>query len=144
MQFPSILLLTLLITAISTISEGFSPVKSSPSPNYSINNNGNRKIPNRLVSTTASSSSSDADDILKPKYEIEPIALRIGHGFDIHRMAPIGDAGQPIVIADVTIDHEDQKVGQVIYTIDNSIIPFPSLISLSIRAFLTFSHPIYI
>lgn len=111
MQFPSILLLTLLITAIATISEGFSPVKSSPSSNYSTNNNGNRKIPHRLVSTTASSSSSDtsADDILKPKYEIEPIALRIGHGFDIHRMAPIGDAGQPIVIAGVTIDHEDQK-----------------------------------
>jgi len=117
MHFPSILLLTLLITAIiAPFSEGFSPVKqcssSSPSTTNSITtNSGNRRIPHRLVSTAASSSSSsdDKDDILKPKYEIEPMPLRIGHGFDIHRMAPIGDAGQPIVIAGVTIDHVDQK-----------------------------------
>jgi len=35
--------------------------------------------------------------------------MRIGHGFDIHRMAPIGDAGQPVVIGGVTVTHKDQK-----------------------------------
>ena len=50
------------------------------------------------------------DDIVKPAYEIEPIPTRIGHGFDIHRMAPIDEAGQPIVIGGVVIDHKDQKV----------------------------------
>jgi hypothetical protein len=50
------------------------------------------------------------DDILKPPYEIEPIPTRIGHGFDIHRMAPIEEAGQPIVIGGVVIPHSDQKV----------------------------------
>jgi 2-C-methyl-D-erythritol 2,4-cyclodiphosphate synthase len=48
---------------------------------------------------------------LVPEYEIERLPLRIGHGFDIHRMAPIEDAGQPIVIGGVVIDHVDQKVG---------------------------------
>jgi len=50
-----------------------------------------------------------ADDILKPKYEIESIPIRIGHGFDIHKMAPIGDAGQPVIIGGVVIPHKDQK-----------------------------------
>ena len=50
------------------------------------------------------------DDILKPPYEIEPIPIRVGHGFDIHRMAPIEEAGQPIVIGGVVIPHSDQKV----------------------------------
>lgn len=54
--------------------------------------------------------SSTADDLLKPSYEIEPISLRIGHGFDIHRMVPLEDAGQPVVIGGVTITHKDQKV----------------------------------
>mmetsp|Transcript_2747 Transcript_2747/g.3906 ORF Transcript_2747/g.3906 Transcript_2747/m.3906 type:complete len:251 (+) Transcript_2747:120-872(+) len=49
------------------------------------------------------------DDILKPKYEIEPLQTRIGHGFDIHRMAPIEEAGQPIVIGGVIVEHKDQK-----------------------------------
>mmetsp|Transcript_10597 Transcript_10597/g.21379 ORF Transcript_10597/g.21379 Transcript_10597/m.21379 type:complete len:96 (+) Transcript_10597:1918-2205(+) len=53
---------------------------------------------------------SETDDILKPKYDIEPIPLRIGHGFDIHRMAPLEEAGQPVVIGGVTIPHKDQKV----------------------------------
>lgn len=53
----------------------------------------------------------ETDDLLKPPYEIEPLPVRIGHGFDIHRMAPVQDAGQPIVIGGVTIDHKDQKVG---------------------------------
>jgi len=49
------------------------------------------------------------DDLLRPSYEIEPIPTRIGHGFDIHRMAPIDDAGQPIIIGGVIIPHVDQK-----------------------------------
>jgi hypothetical protein len=55
-------------------------------------------------------SSATNDDILKPPYEIEPIPTRIGHGFDIHRMAPLEEAGQPIVIGGVVIPHSDQKV----------------------------------
>jgi len=49
------------------------------------------------------------NDVLKPNYEIEPIPLRIGHGFDIHRMAPLEEAGQPVVIGGVEIPHKDQK-----------------------------------
>mmetsp|Transcript_16117 Transcript_16117/g.34954 ORF Transcript_16117/g.34954 Transcript_16117/m.34954 type:complete len:268 (+) Transcript_16117:172-975(+) len=49
------------------------------------------------------------DDLLKPSYDIEPIAIRIGHGFDIHRMAPLEEAGQPVVIGGVEIPHKDQK-----------------------------------
>mmetsp|Transcript_28315 Transcript_28315/g.51623 ORF Transcript_28315/g.51623 Transcript_28315/m.51623 type:complete len:248 (-) Transcript_28315:206-949(-) len=56
-----------------------------------------------------SSAVSTTDDLLTPKYQVEPIAIRIGHGFDIHRMVPIQDAGQPIVIGGVVIDHKDQK-----------------------------------
>lgn len=59
----------------------------------------------RRASTTTST-----EDLLKPSYEIEPIPIRIGHGFDIHRMAPLQDAGQPIVIGGVEITHKDQKV----------------------------------
>ena len=68
----------------------------------------------RLITNTLSlqsTASPEIDDILKPKYDIEPIPLRIGHGFDIHRMAPIEEAGQPIVIAGVDIVHKPQKVG---------------------------------
>lgn len=54
----------------------------------------------------------NSDDILKPKYEIEPLPLRVGHGFDIHRMAPLEEAGQPVVIGGVTIPHKDQKVSK--------------------------------
>jgi len=49
------------------------------------------------------------DDLLSPNYEIEKIPVRIGHGFDIHRMAPFHDAGQPVVIGGVTIPHGPQK-----------------------------------
>lgn len=56
------------------------------------------------------STAAETDDILKPKYEIESIPIRIGHGFDIHRMAPIQEAGQPIIIGGVEITHKDQKV----------------------------------
>nr|AYV97152.1 2-C-methyl-D-erythritol 2,4-cyclodiphosphate synthase [Haslea ostrearia] len=57
----------------------------------------------------SSAAASTADDLVKPAYEIEPIPVRIGHGFDIHRMAPIQDAGQPVVIGGVTITHKDVK-----------------------------------
>ena len=68
-----------------------------------------------VVRSTSLSSTTEAkqDDLLKPAYEIEPITIRVGHGFDIHRMAPIEDAGQPIVIGGVTITHKDQKVRQI-------------------------------
>eukprot|EP00549_Striatella_unipunctata_P009471 CAMPEP_0118677700 /NCGR_PEP_ID=MMETSP0800-20121206/2779_1 /TAXON_ID=210618 ORGANISM="Striatella unipunctata, Strain CCMP2910" /NCGR_SAMPLE_ID=MMETSP0800 /ASSEMBLY_ACC=CAM_ASM_000638 /LENGTH=256 /DNA_ID=CAMNT_0006573415 /DNA_START=24 /DNA_END=794 /DNA_ORIENTATION=- len=59
-----------------------------------------------LFSTAAAPST---DSLLSPEYEIEPISTRIGHGFDIHRMAPIEEAGQPVVIGGVTIEHKDQK-----------------------------------
>ena len=62
-----------------------------------------------LAASTASVDTS-TDDLLSPQYEIEPIQTRIGHGFDIHRMAPIQDAGQPVVIGGVEITHKDQKV----------------------------------
>ena len=34
-------------------------------------------------------------------------AIRIGHGYDIHRMAPREEAGQPLVIAGVKFDGSD-------------------------------------
>ena len=72
----------------------------------------------RTTSSTTSTAlplsavSSTQDDILKPAYDIEPIPIRIGHGFDIHRMAPLEEAGQPVVIGGVEIPHKDQKVRQ--------------------------------
>ena len=51
----------------------------------------------------------EISSILRPPYPIEAIPLRIGHGFDIHRMVPLSEAGQPIIIGGVTITHEDQK-----------------------------------
>ena len=68
--------------------------------------------------STATPPSSETDDILKPKYDIEDIPLRIGHGFDIHRMAPIEEAGQPVVIGGVTITHKDQKVSYLFFVDD--------------------------
>lgn len=60
------------------------------------------------------STASSTEDLLRPTYEVEPLPIRIGHGFDIHRMAPIQEAGQPIVIGGVEITHKDQKVGKVL------------------------------
>jgi 2-C-methyl-D-erythritol 2,4-cyclodiphosphate synthase len=57
------------------------------------------------TSTASSTANTNTDDLLRPDYEIEKIPLRIGHGFDIHRMAPRSEAGQPIVIGGVTIPH---------------------------------------
>ena len=55
------------------------------------------------------SPSTQTDSLMKPTYEVEKIPIRIGHGFDIHRMAPIDEAGQPVVIGGVVIDHKPQK-----------------------------------
>ena len=65
--------------------------------------------------STTHLSSTTTDDLLKPDYEIAPLPIRIGHGFDIHRMAPLQEAGQPVVIGGVTIDHKDQKVKRVTF-----------------------------
>jgi hypothetical protein len=66
------------------------------------------------TSSSLLSTAAETDDILKPKYEIESIPLRIGHGFDIHRMAPLQDAGQPVIIGGVEITHKDQKVKPIL------------------------------
>lgn len=63
-----------------------------------------------VAGTGKSKTAVSASTELKPSYDIEPVSIRIGHGFDIHRMAPIGDAGQPIIIGGVEITHKDQKV----------------------------------
>jgi 2-C-methyl-D-erythritol 2,4-cyclodiphosphate synthase len=97
MMSPSIISLLLLSSAaVVQTTEAFSP--SSPTTTS-------------ITSSSALSSSTteSEDDLLKPKYEIEPVPLRIGHGFDIHRMAPLEEAGQPVVIGGVIIDHKDQK-----------------------------------
>ena len=88
----------LLLLSLASASDGFAP-------SY---------LTSKSITSTSSSSllstSTETDDILKPKYEIESIPIRIGHGFDIHRMAPIEEAGQPVVIGGVEITHKDQKV----------------------------------
>lgn len=67
---------------------------------------GKRSVHTVTVRDTATST----DSILQPAYEVEKLPIRIGHGFDIHRMAPIQEAGQPIVIAGVKVTHTpDQK-----------------------------------
>ena len=82
-------------------SNAFAPTRSSSSVGRSINTISNSQL---------FAEEGDDDDILKPKYDIEPLPLRVGHGFDIHRMAPLEEAGQPVVIGGVTIPHKDQKV----------------------------------
>ena len=57
----------------------------------------------------SSTAGTQTEDLLRPAYEIEKIPIRIGHGFDIHRMAPREEAGQPVVIGGVVIDHKPQK-----------------------------------
>jgi 2-C-methyl-D-erythritol 2,4-cyclodiphosphate synthase len=64
-----------------------------------------------MVAASTTTASTATDDLLSPSYDIEPIPTRIGHGFDIHRMAPLQEAGQPVVIGGVEITHKDQKVG---------------------------------
>lgn len=41
---------------------------------------------------------------MKPSYDTEPLTIRIGHGFDIHRMTPV-----PLVVGGVEFTHSDQK-----------------------------------
>ena len=84
-------------TYLAVVAEGFSPSIQSKS----------------FVNGALHSTAAETDDILKPKYEIESIPLRIGHGFDIHRMAPLQDAGQPVIIGGVEITHKDQKVSTI-------------------------------
>lgn len=91
-------LITCILSLLIHSSDGF----------LSITVNARSFIP--LKQSTASSST---EDLLKPTYEVEPIPIRIGHGFDIHRMAPIQEAGQPIVIGGVEITHKNQKVRYV-------------------------------
>lgn len=67
---------------------------------------------NHLLFASTSSNGEEGAEIsslLRPSYDIEPIPLRIGHGFDIHKMVPLSEAGQPVVVGGVTIDHVDQK-----------------------------------
>jgi len=78
---------------------------------------------NRLLCTFALIATSDAfsQPLSSPRqvvalksatmldYDVEPVPIRIGHGFDIHRMSPLEQAGQPVVIGGVTITHKDQK-----------------------------------
>ncbi|KAL7435217.1 hypothetical protein ACHAXM_004650 [Skeletonema potamos] len=93
-------LLTLILTA--AVASAFAPAAASP-----------KKIKTTatplLSSTTDEATEAEISSILRPSYAIEPIPLRIGHGFDIHKMVPFEEAGQPIVIGGVVINHEDQK-----------------------------------
>ena len=86
------LLLTLLILSLVN---SFTPL----APNYS-----------KIAVTATSLLASKLDDIISPQYDIESLPIRVGHGFDIHRMAPLEVAGQPIIIGGVTIDHNDEMV----------------------------------
>eukprot|EP00571_Detonula_confervacea_P013768 CAMPEP_0172299938 /NCGR_PEP_ID=MMETSP1058-20130122/2128_1 /TAXON_ID=83371 /ORGANISM="Detonula confervacea, Strain CCMP 353" /LENGTH=270 /DNA_ID=CAMNT_0013009559 /DNA_START=30 /DNA_END=842 /DNA_ORIENTATION=- len=80
-----------------------------------ISNNARITRPSSLSASSTTTTDDDNDEeaeissLLRPSYKIEPIPLRIGHGFDIHKMVPLSEAGQPIVIGGVVIDHEDQK-----------------------------------
>jgi hypothetical protein len=73
----------------------------------SLGSSSNARAP---ILSCLSATVSTQDDVMKAPYEVEPITIRIGHGFDIHRMAPIEVAGQPLVIGGVEITHTDQKV----------------------------------
>jgi 2-C-methyl-D-erythritol 2,4-cyclodiphosphate synthase len=89
----SLLALLVLVPSSLTFSVGRAPLSA-------------RTQSSRHFSATTETST---DDLLKPAYEIEKIPIRIGHGFDIHRMAPLKVAGQPIVIGGVEITHPPQK-----------------------------------
>ena len=82
---------------------------------FSVLANGGRQsaTASPLAASTAATTDTNTDELLKPQYDIEAIPTRIGHGFDIHRMAPIQEAGQPVVIGGVEITHKDQKVRTV-------------------------------
>lgn len=48
-----------------------------------------------------------------PSHAARPDALRIGHGYDLHRLEPLAPAGagRPFVLGGVRIDHERGPVG---------------------------------
>ena len=70
----------------------------------------NGHLSTRFQAAARDDATTTTDDLLSPSYEISPLSIRIGHGFDIHRMVPLEEAGQPVVIAVVEITHTDQKV----------------------------------
>lgn len=70
----------------------------------------NGHLSTRFQAAARDDATTTTDDLLSPSYEISPLSIRIGHGFDIHRMVPLEEAGQPVVIAGVEITHTDQKV----------------------------------
>jgi len=89
------------------------PLRSSKrfsTPGWSNNNNNKRAAAKRstVVSVTISGTEGQTD-LTQTDYVLEPIPIRIGHGFDIHRMAPIEEAGQPLIIAGVVVEHSNQK-----------------------------------
>lgn len=69
----------------------------------------NSQLSTNLQASTTDDVTSTTDDLLNPSYDIAPLSIRIGHGFDIHRMVPLEEAGQPVVIGGVVITHKDQK-----------------------------------
>ena len=86
---------------------GVASAAESPAP---FSRNACRTSSSQLASSAVDEATeAEISSILRPSYDIEPIPLRIGHGFDIHRMAPLSEAGQPVVIGGVVIDHKDQK-----------------------------------
>ena len=71
-------------------------------------NNDNKRKRSTVVSITITGTEGQTD-LTQTDYVLEPIPIRIGHGFDIHRMAPIEEAGQPLIIAGVVVEHSNQK-----------------------------------
>ena len=116
------MMMILLSVVVFVIAHCVSPVTSFVSVTAAANagrgSSSNAKTTTTTTTTTttslwesaATTTNNSDDDLLHPSYEIEPISIRIGHGFDIHRMAPIEEAGQPIIIGGVVIPHTDQKV----------------------------------
>jgi len=118
MMVPMWPILVIIIVAtthcfVSPVSSFISaPTKTAPTTAKTTSSSIFASSSTTTTDTTPSIDTTDTggyDDLLRPSYEIEPIPTRIGHGFDIHRMAPIDDAGQPIIIGGVIIPHVDQK-----------------------------------
>lgn len=76
---------------------------------------GGVSTPSAATTNLSASATATEEDVTKPSYDIEPISIRIGHGFDIHKMAPLEEAGQPVVIGGVEIPHKDQKVSERLF-----------------------------
>lgn len=104
-------MMILLSVVVFVIAHCVSPVTSFVSVTAAAGRgSSNAKTTTTTTTSIWESATTNSDDLLHPSYEIEPISIRIGHGFDIHRMAPIEEAGQPIIIGGVVIPHKDQKV----------------------------------